>query len=38
MRTPPHEHSVETSDFTTQRSPRCLVRESTCMFDAAAPW
>jgi hypothetical protein len=27
--------SVEVSDFTTQRSPPCLVRELTCMFDAA---
>jgi hypothetical protein len=38
MRMLSHEHSVEMSDFTTRRSPRCLVRESTCMFDAAVLW
>ena len=38
MRILPHEHSLEVSDFTTRRSPRCLVRESTCIFDAAALW
>ena len=38
MRMLPHEHSVEVSDFTTRRSSRCLVRESTCMFDPAALW
>ena len=36
MRILPHEHSVEVADFTTRRGPRCLVRESTCIFDAAA--
>jgi hypothetical protein len=38
MRMLPHEHSVEVSDFTTRRSPRCLVRESTRTFHAKALW
>jgi hypothetical protein len=38
MRILQHEHSVEVSDFTTRRSSRCLIHESTCRFDAAALW